>query len=377
MRDSVAWRLLAGVASGVAVALALVALKAVISPPVKLRVSPDNEATLETVVLHYDPKAAPIIDETYRGILGALPEANFVIPVAAEADFRDFLTRFAPPRPERFKPVVMDRPITTWSRDRYTMAREGDRRVLLVPPQKASLHGPRANDWLVPWRLVLGDDDAEVRELDLDFDGGDMITAADRVFVDANLIRKNPSALPNAGAVASTLEPILGRPVFVLGQRPEDVPHHHIGMYLTPLPDGAVAVGSPALAVSLLGGERGEAFEALQARLRDEGMPQVDLSEATLHRFEFPAQQLRAAGYRVVPVPLVPLADMVTFITYNNGQFHAEGQRREFLMPTYGLPVLDEAAVEIYAQHGIQARPIDVTAVFRHHGSVRCLINVL
>ena len=41
------------------------------------------------------------------------------------------------------------------------------------------------------------------------------------VFADANLIRKNPTTMDSPGAVASTLEALLGKPVFVLGAEPE------------------------------------------------------------------------------------------------------------------------------------------------------------
>ncbi len=385
-------RALAGALAAVVCALGLLSLQAALWPPAVVRIAPDNQSDLNTVVLHFDPQAAATIDKTYRDILAAVPDGRFRVVVASAADFEAFMERFKPADARRFEPVVMDRPITTWSRDRYTLTTAGQNQVLLVPPQKPALHGPRANDWLVPFRLALGDASVSVRELDFDFDGGDMIAGPARVFADVNLMRKNPTRMPNAGAVASTLEEIVGRPVFVLGKKPEDVPHHHIGMYLTPLPDGAVAVGSPALAVELLGGTDGAEFVALQERLKSQGLPAIDLSEATLHRFETPARELRAAGYDVVALPLLPLADQVTFITYNNGQFHALAAdteapapasalkhtvKHEFLMPSYGIETLDQAAREIFARRGVRARPIDVADVFRFHGSVRCLINVL
>ena len=33
----------------------------------------------------------------------------------------------------------------------------------------------------------------------------------------------------------------------MIGDRPEDVPNHHIGMYLTPLGNGRLAVADPDL----------------------------------------------------------------------------------------------------------------------------------
>jgi hypothetical protein len=143
-------------------------------------------------------------------------------------------------------------------------------------------------------------------------------------------------------------------------------------MYLTPLPNGAVAVGSPSLAVDLLGPDGlAEYREALEER----GMPDVDLSPENLSRFDGPAEQLANQGVRVVRLPLLPLADRVTFVSYNNGVFDDGGQR--FLMPSYDLPKLDAAAREILEGEGVEVAPIRVSNVYRYHGSVRCLVNVM
>ncbi len=339
----------------------------------------DAQGRLEHLVLHADPGAFDDVEHTYRDLLQALPDARISVAVRAPEDFDAFRARFPDPRPERFAPVVIGHPITTWSRDRYTLTRRADGRdTLLVPPQSPAPHPSRANDWLVPFELARqARPGAEVHILPFDFDGGDLIIGPRLAFADANLLRKNPARFSSPGGVADALRDVLGRDVLVLGERPEDVPHHHIGMYLTPLPSGAVAVGSPALALELLGGEEGEAFADLRRRLEEEGLPAPDLSDATRARFDGPAAQLERAGIRVVRLPLLPLEDQVTFITYNNGVTRAADDRATFLMPSYGVPALDQAAAGILQREGLHVAPIRVWSIFRYHGSVRCLVNVL
>ena len=338
--------------------------------PEATRIVADAPGDLSESVMHYDPRTQAAVAPTYRGMLDALPASGLVrVVVEDRAHFEAFLAAFPTPR-LKFEPVVVGRPVTTWSRDRYTLLTRADgTRVLLVPPQRPQVIPARAHDWLAPWKIAEDSNDIEVVQASFEFDGGDLIAGTDVVFADANLMRKNPDLFPNPAAVAQTLTALLGQPVVVLGATPEDVPPHHIGMYLTPLPNGAVAVGSPSLAVELLGPD-GRA--QLAANLDNEGLPGIDDRPETRHRFDEPARQLESLGYRVVRLPLVPLDDDVTFITFNNGVFHGD----TYLMPSYDTP-LGAQAQRLLEAEAVTPTPIPVRAIFRHHGSVRCLINRL
>jgi len=364
-----------GVLAAAALCGALLLASEALWPTARTVVAADATRGLDHIVVHFDPPAAPLVRTTYSEIFAALPHSKVTVVVASEADFQTFLETFAPAEGERgrFEPVLTGRPITTWSRDRYTLALEGEQRVLLVPAQRPSLVDRRANDWLVPFRLAEAEG-IEVGTQNFDFDGGDLIVGPDVVFADTNLMRKNPDRFRTPAAVRHQLEVMLGRPVVVLGEQPEDVPHHHIGMYLTPLPNGAVAVGSPTLAADLLGAQ---GLEAMAARLASADMPKIDLTPETVERFDGPARQLEAAGFRVVRLPLVPLDDQVTFITYNNGVTHHDADGLHFLMPAYSVEALDARATAILEAEGLKVHPIDVRTVFQQHGSVRCLVNVL
>ncbi len=337
--------------------------------PAQTRIVPDSPGDLSRAVIHYDPRAHNAVAATYHALMAALPpETELRVVVESQDHFERFAAAFHPPRSTRA--VVIGKPVTTWSRDRYTLLERTDgTRVLLVPPQKTEIVPARAHDWLAPWRIAEAAGNIEIVETEFDFDGGDLIAHEDVVFADANLVRKNPDLFPNPAAVAQRLTALLGQPVVVLGATADDVPHHHIGMYLTPLPNGAVAVGSPALAFELLGPE---GLERMAAELAQDGLPAIDFRPETAHRFDAPARQLEELGYRVVRLPLLPLDDHVTFVTFNNGVFHGD----RFLMPAYGTS-LDADAAQRLADEGLTVVPIPVRDIFRHHGSVRCLLNRL
>lgn len=338
--------------------------------PAPTTIVADSPGDLREVVIHYDPRAHDAVAPTYHALIQALPaDVSLKVVVHTQADFDRFFAAFYT-RWIRIEPVVVGERVTTWSRDRYTLlTRDDGQRVLLVPPQKTEIVRSRANDWLAPWKLAQGAGDIEIVQTEFDFDGGDLIAGADVVFADANLMRKNPARFPNPASIVRELTDLLGRPVIVLGDSEDDVPHHHIGMYLTPLPNGSVAVGSPALAMKILGAD-GRAKLATQ--LREDGLPAIDDRPETLHRFDAPAAQLERLGMHVVRLPLVPLEDNVTFVTFNNGVFHGA----QFLMPSYGTE-LDDHAVAILRAQGLDVTPIPVRDIFRHHGSVRCLVNRL
>ena len=46
-------------------------------------------------------------------------------------------------------------------------------------------------------------------------------------------------------------------------------------------------------------------------------------------------------------------------------------------LPTYGIPALDEIAVNIYAGAGYRVIPIDVSTMYTMNGSLGCLVNVM
>ncbi len=104
----------------------------------------------------------------------------------------------------------------------------------------------------------------------------------------------------------------------------------------------------------------------------------VDRRPSVLARFAFVARELTRRGFEVTRVPLVPLADGVTYVTYNNAvlEQRADGHLHAYV-PQFGLEALDAAGRAAYEAQGVIVHGIDVRRIYPHNGTVRCLVNVL
>ena len=104
----------------------------------------------------------------------------------------------------------------------------------------------------------------------------------------------------------------------------------------------------------------------------------LDRDPATVNRFRRVAEDLRRQGFEVVKIPLVPLADGLTYITYNNVLLERRpGSGLHVYMPHFGIPTLDALGRAAYEARGITVHEVDVSRIYRHNGTVRCLFNVL
>jgi len=318
----------------------------------------------------------------FGALLGALdPETTVHVVVGDEADHNRFEEArtgwFAEGEGPRVVYASAGQPITSWMRDRLGVldpGPSGGPAVLLAPA--APMTGPeaRAHDWIVPWTLGehLGTR-AMVRATEYRFDGGDLIADEERVYVATPLFGRNPGVAPDA--LVARLERDLGRPVLRLGSEAHSVPDHHIGMFLTPLGDGRVAVGDPDLALAALA----EVGMERPAMLPVGGEPlTLDLDPGRLDRFRRVAEELRAAGLEVVPIPILPSRSPYVFLSYNNVlvERRADGRLHVYL-PVYGVDVLDDAAIRAWEEAGAVVHPIGVEGLFRLGGSVRCLVAPL
>lgn len=331
----------------------------------------DNEGSLQELVMHFDPGIEGDAAPTYRDLLRALaPTVRIRVAVAERAHFRRFvelLHRWGIPNTERFRRVVTGRTITTWSRDRYSLLRQGDRRIMLVPPRPVDGHAARQNDWLVPFAVArAAGPDVTVRRADLIFEGGDLTATRRHVFATPLLLARNVGGtLGDPARLVRWLRKNTGREPVLLGRDPSEVPGHHIGMFVTPLVDRTVLVGDVEAGLRLL---------PPGIRL---SLP-VDRSPETLRKFQSIAARLIDKGFSVRPVPLVPLSDGLTYVTYNNALLERRSDGRlHAYVPQFGIPALDRAGLAAYATQGFVTHPIDVSRIYRHNGTVRCLVNVL
>lgn len=333
--------------------------------------------------MHYVPELEPTFRAAYRDFLGSLSAETRVVLVVRRQDRRQLDAFVAQldatgALARRVRVVEIARPLGIWSKDRALVlgARGGgDSRIeLLIPPRTQPGEGSRPGDWdIVPAVATALPTELTVRQLPIAFDAGDFAVTRSRVLFDVNLFTRNHArGFRSAEELRERVRGIMGRDVLMLGTEPGDVPRHHMSMYMALLDGGVALVGDPEAGARLVGrdyvpGERSpETNEPLHA----------DFSPTMVARFDRAARDLAAAGLRVVRIPTVPFDDK-TYFAYTNGVYETRDGRRVAWVPAFGVPTLDAAAREVYEKLGWSVNPVAVRDLYRHHGTIGCLVNIL
>ncbi len=342
----------------------------------------EDVGRITRVVIQYSPgtrQGAPatgeIVADIYRQFLRAVGSRVEVLWVTENQQHLDDLReKLGDAYPPGSRAVLTGRPITTWSKDRFTClvpATGPGRTVLLAPGRKAVPNPLRTNDQEVPWRLAAAFPSLlACRDMRMDFDGGDILATSRGVFVHPVILSKNDPA--QAQSLRARLSSQLGELVW-LGPAESDVPPHHVGMFLT-IANGTAFVGDVKLAEKLTAGSEAEVSKACQSA----GGPARAEARAQLARqLDNVAQQVRSMGLRVVRVPLMPSATARAWMSYNNGIVDLRAGRTRYYMPTFGLEVLDNAAADAFRRAGCEVIPIDCSRIWHLCGSLHCLVNVV
>jgi len=335
----------------------------------------DCDGTIRELAIQYTVEAAPIVATVYADFLGQLPaDVTVHVICPGRADFDDLTARLGPTAC-KLSPVIVDHPITCWSRDRWLALRPVDnteRTVLLHPRAEmaAEIWPQRQGDQRVAINLAaaLGTDVGS-RRSELYFDGGDFVADDQTVFVTpAVLLRNFQQTVHTRDELLETLADTLGRKIVLL----DEAPDHHAGMFMMPVGNRTVLVGDPAAAEKILAGAK----EIDASKLCPPEGP--DFSAATIARFDAVARQCEAAGYRVRRIPVVPGANRRTYVTYLNVILDQRDGRRIVYLPVYtGAEPLNRSAIAIWEELGYEVRPVDCTDCHIHFGSLRCLVNVV
>jgi hypothetical protein len=209
---------------------------------------------------------------------------------------------------------------------------------------------------------------------DLYFDGGDILSAGDNVFVVPHVLQRNvQNTVSTRRSFLDLLADVLKRPVILLTEAPD----HHAGMFMVSLGDHVMLVGDPSLARSFVPSD-GVTQDATSTNTYMQLPGGPDFSAATQHLFDTVANQCTATGYRVIRIPDLPARDGRTYLTYVNVLLDRAGDQRIVYLPYYrGAEALNAAARAVWEKQGFQVRPIDCTATYRHFGCLHCLVNVL
>jgi len=350
---------LAGAAASVALGLATPGLPPRPAP----RALRDSGGAIASLLIHYTPETAAFTLPAYEGLLSSLaPDTAVLVAVEERAHFDDLA---AGVESSRLSPIVVGRPITTWSRDRFLTASLAGSPLLVVPRQRLAPVPTRANDPLVPWAVGRARPrQIAVTSSELAFDGGDLVADEERVYATAVLLERNRDRQMSFEEARVALGELTGLEPVLLGSRPEEVPIHHIGMFVTPIGSDTVLVGSPALGARLLD-------ETTAARL------DADLSARRQGRFDRIASDLEAAGLQVVRLPLIPTGDELVYLTWNNVLIDDRPDGRHVILPRYGEARLDAAGRAAWRELGFVVHSVDVSRLYRSGGTVRCLAAVI
>ena len=347
----------------------------------------EDVGRITRVVIHYSPGTdqgppgtGEAVADIYRRFLRAVDSEVQVIWVSEnQRDLDDLRTRLGDAYPSDSLVLLTHKPITTWSKDRFTCL-VGENglapTVLLAPARKVVPNPLRTHDQEVPWRLAAAFPRLVVcRELQMHFDGGDILATSRGVFVHPAVLSRNPpvpSSRHSDERLRERLRSTLGELVW-LGPIASDVPPHHVGMFLT-VANGTAFVGDVQLADRLTVGHEAELAAACQST----GGPADAGTRAELARqLNCVADQMRSRGLRVVRVPLVPSATARAWMSYNNGIVETREGRTFYYMPTFGMKRLDDAAADVFRRSGCEVVSIDCSRIWQFCGSLHCLVNVV
>lgn len=377
------WQTAAGVGLGLLMALAIlsgVSDRRAGRPLPSGPILSECDGQVRELVIHFEPAAREIVVPVYRDLLRALENGVTVHVVCPTRGAFDELLAAVGPVPCRLNPIVVNHPVTAWSRDRW---------VALSPPGRGratTVLSPRGEAAEEIWPARAGDERVgqdlatalapavRARRSNLYFDGGDVLADGENVFVVPRLLPRNlQHTVRDREELLRILAAEFKRRVVLLEQAPD----HHAGMFMVSTGRRTMLVGDPGLGRRCAradSAEDGRRCPSLFTNLP--GGP--DFSPETQRLFDAVAHQCAAAGYRVVRLPVVPARDGRTYLTYANAVIDDLRPRRLVFLPFYrGHEPLNAAARAVWEGLGFEVRPVDCTSAYRHFGSLHCLVNVL
>ena len=330
----------------------------------------DAHGAIAEICIQYRQDFNPAVIETLADLFaGMADDADIRVIVEAREEFeflKGELVRRGVTGLDRLTAVITGFPITPWARDRFGAMTAGRKTVIAVPPVRSNVPGPRGNDERVPEILASSLSGALCLPLPFMFEGGDLLADEDNAFLSANcLARNSPHDVDDRPGLLRRIEDALRKNIVVIGGTPEDVPDHHICMYLTPLGDRRVAVADPLLGLELY--RQNPAGDAVD----------VETDTSKYQPFLEVIRCMEQKGFRVVHIPFLLTRTPRVYVSYNNVMLERQGGEKRVYMPVYNIPALDRAAGEAFAAQGWHVIPVRVAKLYRHTGSLRCQVGII
>lgn len=339
----------------------------------------DTDGTIREILLHYDGLLDDELRPVYEALFKTMPDDLHIrVLCSTGVGTEQFMAQWAglaAGASRELSVIEVDQPISIWPRDRYIIRQAAEDPfwgIGYIPPDLPEYYYEKSNELKVFAQLGERRLMPRVEKGDIHLEGGNIVANSRHAFIGVNVLDDNTLSF-GVSAFVRELKRLVGKPVFLVGNRDKDVPYDHVDMYLTPIDNSTVLLGSTRMALELLfsrsAPEEGMDGAAYLARNLDDSSQIGD-------QFEAVARQLRGAGYRVLRVPALVDQGRNWMITYNNVLIDNQGDTRTVYMPVYQIPALDRVASAIYCELGFRVVEVDVSAVHEWGGAVRCLVNV-
>lgn len=337
------------------------------------------------------------------------PRTRFTMVAADPRGARDLAVRFSDN--ERVTIVLADseKGFSIWIRDSMIPVRDQQGRPRVVVQDRSYFAGP--DEQAVPYLVgVPAESHPSLR-----LDGGNILSNSRQAFVGIDSVehtrerieglqKRHPEAVADLVKLAGgwdglprmLMESELGKPVMVVGrddpnsEQVETQPAFHIDMVATPIGDQNFMVGDPGFAIAelqkLSPKERAEVNRTMAAAAclpEDEDLVGKLIEQNSCpelqQNFDNLAREL-SADHQVERVPCLlgqRYGHEMPYLTYNNcimEDYRDErGERvRKVYLPQYGCEPLDRIARQAYQKHGFEIVPLEMAAITRLAGAIRC-----
>ncbi len=304
--------------------------------------------------------------------------------------------------------------LTIWPQDPFLVIDKNDQPHLLV-----SNEFERAED-IAMAKIVANHLGWALDRSELLFEGGNIVSDNDYVYIGANTIAYNAMKHKKpSDEIIKQFQKELGRQVMVIGPVPQ--PIGHIDMMLTPLGNKHLLLADAKWGARLAQTDL-QTQPDLVHQFEQQSMNQffghpnikqlfnpdgeiikapeivgathtaIDDSEKLGVILDALAEQLQQAGFRVSRIPYLaqkpqqPDPDSEDTnsrpgypqITYNNVLLESSVTDKKAYIPAYGWPALDQAASKVWLELGYTTKAIDgFTTTAMYGGALRCSVKVL
>lgn len=379
---------------------------------------PDTAGRIRQVVISANSarRSALRNSQLISYIVNGLPVSTKIYIIVND---RQAFTVLNNPWPDRvqFIELPFSNAITIWPQDPFLVLHQ----TSAAQPMTllTSKEFERAGDALMAEKIadVAG---YTLKKSELYFEGGNVVSDDEFIFIGANTIRYNARELQQSETdVVLQFQQELGRTVLVIGPFPQPVAH--IDMMLTPLgnhrvaladADAGASIAEQALkanpdsvaafekyceenffghpSIQALSGSEGQKIAAPQVLGKTREM--IEMSRQVAPLLDGVAVSLQQHGYRVERIPFLyggpesrKTADedsgmraTYPMLTYNNVLLEQDTGRRRVYLPNYGWPAMDQAAIDAWRKLGFEPRSIEGMAISAMYGgALRCSVKVL